>query len=93
MRLFIPIALCLTLGATMAAAEVSAEGAQALAVQLRAWIAGMLGPDAPVLPLRAEAEGDHYRVSVPVDRPAHAAGRAGDHGSGAPPGRWALGDR
>ena len=94
MRLFIPIALCLTLGATTAAAEVSAEGAQALAVQLRAWIAGMLGPDAPVLPLRAEAEGDHYRVSVPLIGPRSpqaepvitAAARPQDDG------RWAIDD-
>ena len=67
MRVLTRIALCVFLVlAGAAVAEVGPDGARALAAQLRAWLAGMLGPDAPELPIRAQVEGDHYRVVVPL---------------------------
>lgn len=61
------IAFCVLLvAAGGAAGEIGPAGARALAAQLRAWFSGMLGPDAPELPVRAEVEGDHYRVVVPL---------------------------
>ena len=62
----------------------------------RSWLraSGMLGPDAPQLPVRAEVEGDHYRVVIPllgvrtpaVEPAVSAAVRK------LPDGRWGIDD-
>jgi len=95
MRVLTRIAFCaLLVAAGAAAGEIGPGGAQTLAAQLRAWLGGMLGPDAPELPVRAEVEGDHYRVIIPLPgirteatEPAvSAAARK------LPDGRWGIDD-
>jgi hypothetical protein len=95
MHVLTRIAFCVLLVAGGGAAgEIAPSGAQALTAQLRAWFGGMLGPDAPELPVQAEVEGDHYRVIIPlpgirtqVAEPAvSAAARK------LPDGRWGIDD-
>ncbi len=95
MRVLIRVGVCLLLVlAGSAAAEMGPDGAHALAAQLRVWLSFILGPDAPELPVRAEVEGDHYRVVVPllgmrtqgVEPAVTAATRQ------LPDGRWAIDD-
>jgi hypothetical protein len=67
MRVPTRVAVCLVLVlAGTASVAIGEDSAQALAAQLRAWLARTLGPDAPELPLRAAVEGDHYRVVLPL---------------------------
>jgi len=95
MHVLTRIGFCVMLVAGGAAAgEIGPAGALALAAQLRAWFGEMLGPNAPALPVRAEVEGNHYRVSIPllgISTPAaepevNAAARE------LPDGRWGIDD-
>ena len=77
-----------------AAAEIGPGGAQTLVAQLRAWLGAMLGPDAPELPVQAEAEGDHYRVIIPLPgiRTQAAAPAVSAAARKLPDGRWGIDD-
>jgi len=95
MRVLTRIAFCaLLVAAGGAAAEIGPGGAQALAAQLRAWLGGMLGPDAPELPVRADVEGDHYRVTIPLPgiRTQVTAPAVSAAARKLPDGRWGIHD-
>jgi hypothetical protein len=62
--LLLPAALAL--GAPAARAEIGPDQADVLTRQLRDWLRGMAGPQATIPDLRATAEGDHYRLTVPI---------------------------
>jgi hypothetical protein len=95
MRFIFRVFACLIVLATCAAAaEITPEGARALATTLRTWFARMLGPDAPELPVTATAAGDHYRVLVPLVglRTENAVPAVTASARPLPDGRWALDD-
>jgi hypothetical protein len=46
--------------------QVGPDQAQALTRQLRDWLRGMAGPQATIPDLRTTAEGDHYRLTLPI---------------------------
>ena len=93
MHVLTRIAFCVLLvAAGGAAGEIGPSGAQALAAQLRAWFGGMLGPDAPELPVQAEVEGDHYRVIIPLPgiRTQAAEPAVSAAARKLPDGRWGI---
>lgn len=95
MRLIIRVAACLIVLATFAAAaEITPDGARNLATTLRLWLAKMLGPDAPELPVIATAAGNHYQVRVPLVglRTQGAAPAVTASARPLSDGRWALDD-
>lgn len=47
-------------------AGVTPDGAQHLGAAVHDWLSGMLGPIAPDVPVQAEVQGDHYRLTAPL---------------------------
>jgi hypothetical protein len=86
------LAASLVLGTLPAHADIGPDQAQALTGQLRDWLRGMAGPQASLPDLNVTAEGDHYRLTVPIaplggpDRDITATLRPLDGG------RWAADD-
>ena len=87
---FVPLGL--VLAGPARAADATPEQAAALERQLRAWLAGTLGPAVPLplpeRPVRLTPEGDRYRLSAPLggaDGPAITAVVRQDDG-----GKWIV---
>jgi hypothetical protein len=53
-------------GAVTLATAVTPDSAHHIASAVRAWLSHFLGPAAPDLPVQAEAQGDHYRLTLPL---------------------------
>src|SRR5690349_794606 len=73
-------ALVLTLAAGLApalAAEVRPEEAQKIEASLKTWLGGVLGPSValPDRPVQLTAEGDHYKVLLPISGLQVSAGK------------------
>jgi hypothetical protein len=53
-------------GAVTLATALTPDSAQHIAASVHDWLSHILGPTASGLPVRAEAHGDHYRLTVPL---------------------------
>lgn len=78
---------------SVSAAEITPDQAAALEGQLRAWVAGMAGPNVnlPERPIEITPAGDHYAVAIPI-KIGHTALQLTAAARPLEGGKWAIDD-